>query len=59
MVTKKRKTTKRKTTRRKAPVDEGIASMERTMNATTRMVGGVAVVGIGAGLVGGILGGMK
>jgi hypothetical protein len=56
MVTKKRKTTKRKT--RKAPVDEGIASMERTMNTTIKTVGTIAVVGMGIGLVGGLLGGM-
>jgi hypothetical protein len=54
MVTKKRKTTKRK-----EPVDEGIASMERTLNTTTRIVGNVAIAGMGMSLVGGILGGMN
>ena len=57
MVTKRKKTTKRKA--RKAPVDEGIASMERTMESVTKTVGTVAIVGMGIGLVGGMLGGMS
>jgi len=55
MVTKKRKNKRRKA----SPVDAGIASMERTMNTTTKMVGTVAIVGMGIGLVGGVLGGLK
>ena len=43
---RKTKTTKRK---RKSPEFEGIRSMERTMEATTKMVGTVAVKGDGYG----------
>jgi len=49
---KKRKTTKR----RYRKVDAGVASMEKTMEATTKMVGTVAIAGMGIGLVGGVLG---
>lgn len=51
----KQKPQKRK---RKSPEFEGIRSMERTMEATTKMVGTVAIVGMGVGLVGGIVGGL-
>ena len=52
-------TTKQKPQKRKSPEFEGIRSMERTMEATTKMVGTVAIVGMGVGLVGGMLGGMR
>jgi len=55
---RKTKTTKRKPQKRKSPEFEGIKSMERTMEATTRMVGNVAIAGMGIGLVGGVLGGI-
>jgi hypothetical protein len=51
-------TTKQKPQKRKSPEFEGIRSMERTMEATTKMVGTVAVAGMGIGLVGGIVGGL-
>jgi len=53
---RKTKTTKRK---RKSPEFEGIRSMERTMEATTKMVGTVAIAGMGMALAGSIIGGMK
>lgn len=56
---RKTKTTKRKPQKRKSPEFEGIRSMERTMEATTKMVGTVAIVGMGVGLAGGIIGGLK
>jgi len=56
---RKTKTTKRKPQKRKSPEFEGIKSMERTMEATTKMVGTVAIVGMGVGLAGGIIGGLK
>ena len=55
---RKTKTTKRKPQKRKSPEFEGIKSMERTMEATTKMVGTVAIVGMGVGLAGGIIGGL-
>ena len=58
-MTRKTKTTKRKPQKRKSPEFEGIKSMEKTMEATTRMVGNVAIVGMGVGLAGGIIGGLK
>jgi hypothetical protein len=33
--------------------------MERTMEATTKMVGTVAIAGMGIGLAGAVIGGMK
>jgi len=50
---RKTKTTKKKPQKRKyySPVD----SMERTMEATTKMVGNVAIAGMGMALVGGML----
>lgn len=57
-MTRKTKTTKRKPQKRKSPEFEGIRSMERTMEATTKMVGTVAIAGMGIGLVGGVLGGL-
>jgi hypothetical protein len=50
------KKVKRKPQKRKyySPVD----SMERTMEATTKMVGTVAIAGMGIGLAGAIIGGM-
>lgn len=56
---RKTKTTKKKPQKRKSPEFEGIKSMERTMEATTRMVGNVAIVGMGIGLAGAVIGGMK
>ena len=56
---RKTKTTKRKPQKRKSPEFEGIKSMERTMEATTKMVGTVAIVGMGVGLAGGIIGELK
>jgi hypothetical protein len=56
---RKTKTTKKKPQKRKSPEFEGIRSMERTMEATTKMVGTVAIVGMGVGLAGGIIGGLK
>ena len=52
MVTKKRKTTKRKT--RVVYVRE-----DDSLDRTTRFVGNMMVLGIGASLVGGMLGGMS
>jgi len=50
------KKVKRKPQKRKyySPVD----SMERTMEAITKMVGTVAIAGMGIGLAGAIIGGM-
>lgn len=56
---RKTKTTKKKPQKRKSPEFEGIRSMERTMEATTRMVGNVAIVGMGIGLAGAVIGGLK
>ena len=56
---RKTKTAKKRPQRRKSPEFEGIRSMERTMEATTRMVGNVAIAGMGIGLAGAIVGGMK
>ena len=55
---RKTKTTKRKPQKRKSPEFEGIRSMERTMEATTKMVGTVAVAGMGMALAGSIIGGL-
>jgi len=55
---RKTKTTKKRPQRRKSPEYAGIESMERTMEATTKMVGTVAIAGMGIGLVGGVLGGL-
>ena len=55
----RKSTTKRKPQRRKSPEFEGIKSMEKTMEATTRMVGNVAIAGMTLGLAGSIIGGMK
>jgi hypothetical protein len=52
---RKTKSTKRK---RKSPEFEGIKSMEKTMKATTRMVGNVAIAGMGMALAGAVIGGM-
>lgn len=52
MVTKKRKTTRRKT--RVVYVRE-----ENGLDSTVRTVGNLAVLGLGIGLVGGMLGGMN
>ena len=56
---RKTKTTKKKPQKRKSLEFEGIGSMERTMEATTRMVGNVAIVGMGVGLAGAVIGGLK
>lgn len=56
---RKTKTTKKKSQKRKSPEFEGIKSMEKTMEATTRMVGNVAIAGMGIGLAGAVIGGMK
>lgn len=51
--------TKRKPQKRKSPEFAEIKSMEKTMEATTKMVGNVAVASLGVGLAGSIIGGMK
>jgi len=50
---------KKRPQKRKSPEFEGIRSMERTMEATTKMVGTVAIAGMGIGLAGAVIGGMK
>jgi hypothetical protein len=55
---RKTKTTKRKPQKRKSPEFEGIKSMERTMEATTQMVGNVAIAGMGVALAGSVIGGL-
>jgi hypothetical protein len=54
---RRRKSTKRKQI--KSPEFEGIKSMERTMEATTKMVGTVAIAGMGMALAGSIIGGLN
>lgn len=56
---RKTKTSKKRPQKRKSPEFEGIKSMERTMEATTRMVGNVAIAGMGIGLAGAVIGGLK
>lgn len=55
---RKTKTSRKKPQKRKSPEFEGIRSMERTMEATTRMVGNVAIAGMGIGLAGAVIGGL-
>ena len=56
---RKTKTQRKKPQKRKSPEFEGIKSMERTMEATTRMVGNVAIAGMGIGLAGAVIGGLN
>lgn len=56
---RKTKTTKKRPQRRKSTDYAGIESMNRTMEATTKMVGNVAIASMGIGLAGAIVGGMK
>jgi hypothetical protein len=56
---RKTKTTKKRPQKRKSPEFAGIRSMEKTMEATTKMVGTVAVAGMTIGLAGSIIGGLK
>jgi hypothetical protein len=56
---RKTKTTKKRPQRRKSPEYAGIESMNRTMQATTQMVGNVAIAGMGMALAGSVIGGLK
>ena len=56
---RKTRTSKKRPQRRKSPDYAGIESMNRTMKATTQMVGNLAIASMGIGLAGAIVGGMK
>lgn len=56
---RKTKTSRKRPQKRKSPEYVGIESMNRTMKATTQMVGNVAIASMGIGLAGAIVGGMK
>lgn len=56
---RKTKTSKKRPQRRKSTEYAGIESMNRTMQATTQMVGNVAMAGMAVGLAGSIIGSLK
>lgn len=56
---RKTKTSKKRPQRRKSPEYAGIRGMEKTMQATTQMVGNVAIAGMGIGLAGAVIGSLK
>lgn len=54
---RKTKTTKKRPQRRKSMY--AVDSMNRTMQATTQMVGNVAMAGMAVGLAGSVIGSLK